>query len=88
MSLQVESSAGQTVPEGGGAVVGRVRLRSDAPLAPLRAQLVLRTNLSDYALPLLLYSGRLDIVRGHRPYYEDDSFEMPTTHVTRPTLAD
>ncbi|CAB3242148.1 unnamed protein product [Arctia plantaginis] len=59
--FEVESSAGQTVPEGASGVVARVRLRSAALDAPLRTKLVLRTNLSDYTLPLLVYSGRLDI---------------------------
>lgn len=61
--MQVESLAPLVLEGGGGALLARVRLRelSDASLS---SALTLRTNLTDYSLPLLLYSGRLDVVSG------------------------
>ncbi|CAH0591501.1 unnamed protein product [Chrysodeixis includens] len=59
--FEVEGLAPLTVAGGGAAVVARVRLREGAGRGPLRAHLTLRTNLTDYTLPLLLYSGELRI---------------------------
>lgn len=58
---QVESLAPLVVAGGGSAGVARVRLRPGAPRGPHRSELTLRTNLTDYTLPLLVYSGELRI---------------------------
>lgn len=46
-------------------VVARVRLRSTALSASLRTHVTLRTNVTDYVLPLLVYSGRLEVRHAH-----------------------
>lgn len=57
----MESLAPLVVAGEGGAVAARVRLRALTD-ATLSSTLTLRTNLTDYSLPLLLYTGRLDVV--------------------------
>lgn len=59
--MQVQSLAPLLLGADEGAVVARVRLRALAD-ATLSSSLTLRTNLTDYSLPLLLYSGRLHVV--------------------------
>lgn len=63
--FEVESVAPLTLAGGEEAVVARVRPRRDLDLEGggegVRSHLILRTNLTDYELPVLAYSGRLDL---------------------------
>lgn len=44
------------------AAVVSVRLREASPDLRLRTELRLRTNVTEYTVPLLVYSGRLHLV--------------------------
>lgn len=62
LASQTESLAPLELAPGEARAACRLRLRGGATATALRARLTLRTNLTDYTLPLLLYEGTLRIV--------------------------